>query len=327
MRKGNRAIVVGSGISGLSCALKLQELGIEVEIWTRDRPERTVSMVAAAIWHPYLVFPRERVNRWAIRSYEAFAALTGRPDTGVRFVEGSEYALEPLRRPEWATDAMSMRLHEPDGRTPAHSTFRSLLVETPIYLPWLLGRFIAGGGALVDRTVMHFDEVFDRAPVVINCAGLGAGPLTGDTRLVPVKGQVVRIAPGIIDRFLFDERDPMSPIYMIPRSHDCILGGTAEPGIDNTEAGARAEREIIERCAGFVPGLRHATVLGSIAGARPGRDEVRLEPQLIKDRGLLVHNYGHGGAGVTLSLGCAEEVKSIVAVAIDSARREAIDHG
>lgn len=327
MRKGNQAIVVGCGVSGLSCAIKLQELGIQVEIWAKAPPERTVSMVAAAIWHPYLVFPQDRVNKWAVASYESFAALAERPDTGVRFVEGEEYALEPLREPDWATPAMGMRLFEATDDRPAHYTFRSMLIETPIYIPWLLNRFIEGGGRVVDRAVEHFDEVFDRAPVVINCCGLGAKELTGDDKLHPVKGQVVRVEAGHFDRFIFDERDPMTPIYMIPRTNDCILGGSAEPGAEDTTTDDETTQLIIDRCARFVPSLRDAEVLGVCAGARPARDEVRLEPQLIQGRGLLVHNYGHGGAGVTLSLGCAEEVKSIVAMAVHASVQEPIDHG
>jgi D-amino-acid oxidase len=42
-------------------------------------------------------------------------------------------------------------------------------------------------------------------------------------------------------------------------------------------------------------------------GLRPGRAEVRLEKELISGK-VIIHNYGHGGSGVTLSWGCAEEV-------------------
>ncbi|MCB9849034.1 MAG: FAD-binding oxidoreductase [Phycisphaeraceae bacterium] len=327
MRPGSKAIVIGCGVSGLSCAVKLQELGIDVEIWTKQRPEYTVSMVAAAIWHPYLVFPKDRVNRWAIRSYEQFSALTGRPDAGVRFVDGEEFIPEPLQPPDWATPEMALRLVGGAAGTLPHYTFRSIVIETPIYLPWLLGRFLEGGGVLVDRAVTHLDEGFDHATVVINCAGLGAAFLTEDERLKPVKGQLVRIASGYVDRFCFDERDPMTPIYMIPRSEDCILGGTAEHGVGDNEVSEQVQRRIIERCVRLNPAIENAPVLGSIAGARPWRDEVRLEPQLINHRGLLIHNYGHGGAGITLSLGCAEEVKAIVATAIDASPSGAIDRG
>lgn len=44
---------------------------------------------------------------------------------------------------------------------------------------------------------------------------------------------------------------------------------------------------------------------------RPSRTEVRLEAEKVEGR-TVVHNYGHGGAGVTLSWGCAEEVVEIV---------------
>jgi D-amino-acid oxidase len=40
---------------------------------------------------------------------------------------------------------------------------------------------------------------------------------------------------------------------------------------------------------------------------------VRLEAER-KDAGLVVHNYGHSGAGITLSWACAEEVASFVQV-------------
>jgi D-amino-acid oxidase len=49
-----------------------------------------------------------------------------------------------------------------------------------------------------------------------------------------------------------------------------------------------------------------------IAGLRPFRLETfRLEPETVGDK-FVVHNYGHGGAGITLSWGCAHEIVDIV---------------
>jgi D-amino-acid oxidase len=48
------------------------------------------------------------------------------------------------------------------------------------------------------------------------------------------------------------------------------------------------------------------------AGVRPYRKETyRLEPETIGGK-FVVHNYGHGGAGITMSWGCAEVVRDIV---------------
>ena len=49
-----------------------------------------------------------------------------------------------------------------------------------------------------------------------------------------------------------------------------------------------------------------------IAGVRPYRNCCyRLEAETISHR-FFVHNYGHGGAGITLSWGCAAKVRDIV---------------
>lgn len=49
-----------------------------------------------------------------------------------------------------------------------------------------------------------------------------------------------------------------------------------------------------------------------IAGLRPFRDSsYRLEPEIVSGK-FVVHNYGHGGAGITMSWGCAQEVVDLV---------------
>jgi D-amino-acid oxidase len=51
-------------------------------------------------------------------------------------------------------------------------------------------------------------------------------------------------------------------------------------------------------------------------GLRPARPSVRLEEERLAHGAgqvsRVVHCYGHGGAGVTLSWGCADEVASLV---------------
>lgn len=57
----------------------------------------------------------------------------------------------------------------------------------------------------------------------------------------------------------------------------------------------------------FVPGMTPI-----VAGLRPfRRGSYRLEAQTVQGK-LVIHNYGHGGAGISLSWGCAREVKDLL---------------
>jgi D-amino-acid oxidase len=50
-------------------------------------------------------------------------------------------------------------------------------------------------------------------------------------------------------------------------------------------------------------------VLAERVGLRPfRRSGVRLERDRLRDGRTIIHNYGHGGAGFTMSWGCAHEV-------------------
>jgi D-amino-acid oxidase len=90
-----------------------------------------------------------------------------------------------------------------------------------------------------------------------------------------------------------------------------VVGGTAEEGAWGTEPDAAVAEAILARAAALVPALAGAPVRAHKVGLRPGRPSVRLEAER-RGAQTIVHNYGHGGAGVTLSWPCADEVVALV---------------
>jgi len=75
--------IVGSGVSGLSSAIYLQEAGMDVHILTREMPGETTSAVAGAIWHALSTVGDRRMARWAEQTGERFRQLTEDPASGV----------------------------------------------------------------------------------------------------------------------------------------------------------------------------------------------------------------------------------------------------
>jgi D-amino-acid oxidase len=78
-------------------------------------------------------------------------------------------------------------------------------------------------------------------------------------------------------------------------------------GVWDLDVDPATESAILARGRALVPALEHAAIVSHAVGLRPGRSEVRLET-VRRPGGIIVHNYGHGGGGVTLSWGCADEV-------------------
>ncbi|MCY3002687.1 MAG: FAD-dependent oxidoreductase, partial [Planctomycetota bacterium] len=148
----------------------------------------------------------------------------------------------------------------------------------------------------------------DAAPLVVNCTALGSRELLGDRELRPIRGQLVRVERGSVARFVLDDFDPRGVTYVIPRSTDCIVGGTTDEGAEELLTSDAHTRSILQRCGELEPRLAGAKVLGVSVGVRPARTSVRVEREQPRPGVTLVHDYGHGGAGVTLSWGCAREV-------------------
>jgi D-amino-acid oxidase len=308
------AIVVGCGVIGLTAAVRMRESGLDVRIVAADPPLETTSSVAAALWYPYKAYPEDRVLSWGARTYGVLEDLSRDPASGVRVREGVELWWDRAPYPWWADAVPGVRRcteeELPPGYRDGHR-FTAPVAEMPVYLGYLLDRFISDGGSVEQRTVSSLEELVD-ARVVVNCAGLGARELVGDASMEPIRGQIVRVRNPGLSRFVLDEDNPAGVTYVVPRSDDCILGGTAEEGEWDTEPDPGIAAGILRRCAVVEPRLADAEVLEHRVGLRPGRPEIRLEREDPDHGPPLVHNYGHGGSGITLSWGCAEETLRLV---------------
>ena len=311
-----RVAVVGAGVAGLSCGVRLLEEGHEVRIVARELPPRTTSAVAGAVWFPYRVAPNERTAPWAEASYRRFAALADSADAPVDLVELTMLYPDPLTAEPWWLDAVpgervrtatrkELPMDYGDGRV-VHVP----CVQAPAYLDWLTRRFADLGGRIALQAVDRLVDLPER--VIVNCAGADAAALTGDRELVPVRGQVAYVKTSRSLRFMIDETGPNALAYILPRPDVVVLGGTAEEGDTDLTPREQTTREILAKTRRMQPELAEATLVGAAVGLRPARPTVRLEAEPIDDDRLVVHDYGHGGSGFTLSWGCADEVAATV---------------
>lgn len=305
--------MIGAGVIGLSCAVRLLERGHHVGVVARDLPLETTSSVAAALWYPHRAFPFERVTAWAATTYAELCKLATDAESGVVLRRGVQLLRERAPRPWWA--GAVPELLEVEHVLPPYRAgweMEAPVVEMPIYLRRLTERVEDLGGTL---SRMALGGLPSTGAVVVDAAGLGARLFTDDGSVVPVRGQVVLVEQVGLDRWWLDggdERTGRSATYVVPRSRDIVLGGTEDEGEWDRSPDPVSTDRILARAVELVPELRGARVLGTRVGLRPARPAVRLETE-ARPEGPVVHCYGHGGAGVTLSWGCADEVADLVA--------------
>jgi len=307
-------LVVGAGIIGLTTAVTLAEAGHQVTVVADEIPGLT-SLAAGASWGPYHVKPYHRVSWWSRHTLKVLTELADVASTGVQMVSGIEASRTAVSLPDWAAelpDVKECRGNELPAGFRTGWRYTVPVIDMPRHLGYLLRRLAVAGGLIEERYVANLNDVTAKADAVVNCSGLGARDLAADDSMYPIRGQLVVVSnPGIDTFFSEDTRSSPDLTHYLPQGDTVILGGLAVPGDASREPDPATAEAIIARCFEIEPMLRQAQVLEHRVGLRPTRPQIRLDMERL-DGTLLIHSYGHGGAGASLSWGCAAETEQLI---------------
>jgi len=345
-------LVIGAGVIGFTTALCLLKEGFQVTIIAEQFSPQITSNVAGALWewppavcgHHQNLVSLERSKKWCMASYNLFEKLAQQEKTGVRILNSVFFFRHPvtenkkdfLKMKEMESKLKGFRYDDKLIEENNISTKIGLkdayehlapVVDTDIYMAWLLGQIKEFGGKIIQRKV--FGRLVDieeklktefAAAGIVNCAGLGSVELTNDD-MYPLRGALIRVHndgcnfPKLnkaLSITLEERGNSQNMIYLVPRGNILLLGGLVEKdqwSTDITLKNYKYLRQMYQRCIDFLPMLERAKLdvnQPTRVGLRPARkNNVRLE----HEKGTtIIHNYGHGGSGVTLSWGCAMEV-------------------
>jgi D-amino-acid oxidase len=263
--------------------------------------------VAGALWGASFMEPADEVPSWLEIGREEFRRLARDPASGVRIAPGilASRWTEGPPPPFVFPGAQFERRPAPPGFLDAYRTLVPV-IDMPRYLDYLVGRL---GLEIELRRLGSLAEV--DAAVIVNCCGTGARDLVPDPAMRALRGQHVVVENPGIEEFFVEEQRESEWVGYFPHGPRVVLGGVAADDDWSLEPDPAVARAIVERCASVEPRLRDARVIEHQVGLRPARGGVRLEEESIGGV-RCIHNYGHGGSGVSLSWGSARAVARII---------------
>lgn len=329
-----RVCVIGAGIAGLTSAFCLQNSipNVDVTIVAEKVSPHTTSDGSGGKWEPHLVHKSQEnvIRRWGQLTFDYLLKLFLSPDakdSGVQLMSGFNFRLDTpeTQSPFWKDTVIAYRtLTDQEIKAIKPSAkggifFTTLVLNSHKYLPWLMEKFQGKGGRIIKRKLNSINEIANDFDVIINCSGLGAGQLVGDRNVQPIRGHLTKVYAPWLKHF-YQDKDDKDFILILPGADGIVsIGGTSHVGDWDTSVRQEDKDRIWKGALKLVPSLQNAKKVEDWVGLRPSRTTVRLEMEELQSFSkpvMVIHNYGHGGSGITVSWGCAQDVVDLCKDAI-----------
>jgi D-amino-acid oxidase len=322
--------IIGGGIHGLSTGVLLQYLGYDTKLLSDsvayiDGPDipTVCTDYAAASVYPVQVesgLSEDELIRQAEATFEPFYETDGIPVRKHR-----HYYVYEDEHPEPNPDRMEVQdATAYDGDIPSRSghsirggyVCKEYFVEMPEYIPQLYDAYLALGGELERRTVTPDDlEALEGRPI-FNCSGYGSKDLFGDESMKAVKGHILQVPyegeEPLPFSYTYTPTDYTHYAYMYPRKHSVLFGGSYLMGdIENGQWSGESPNQPMTIDNETIPERlytvnndimsQHIEINKDKIRAKHGFRPYRTDGIRIEKDGNVIHNYGHGGSGVSLS--------------------------
>ncbi|KAK6524465.1 hypothetical protein TWF281_011373 [Arthrobotrys megalospora] len=343
-----KIVVIGAGVAGLTTALLLAKRRHNVTVIAKHMPGdydiEYTSPWAGANYFPFSI-AGDKSRKWERSTYpELMRLATQVPESGIHVQDANIFVVDGIpvtgfmkdlvdEEPWFKNFVQGFRIFGkeelPEGMK-SGTTFKSVCINTAIYLPYLVGQCLKYGVVFKRGIVKHVADAANlhisgkKADLVVNCSGLLACKLGGveDKKVMPARGQIVLVrneAPGMYTTSaVHDGDDEMLYIMMRAAGGGTILGGCYQKGNWSPEIDPNLANRIMKRCVDVCPelaggkGVQGLDIIRHGVGLRPWREGgARIEKEII-DGVKVVHNYGAAGWGYQASYGMSEDTVALV---------------
>ncbi|KAI6158189.1 hypothetical protein BKA82DRAFT_996629 [Pisolithus tinctorius] len=353
-------VVIGAGVVGLSTAIRIQEEGgyratVVAETFPTDPKTIRYASHWAGAHHVSAAFDDKRQREMDKGTFEIMwkDSAHGGPIQGCFLRHNhTEFRSDGVDPTEWLDYMPEFRSVSNNELVPGATrgwTFTTFTLYPPVYLNWLLGRFLTNGGTIVRAQLQHISQAMhggisglpQRPDAIVACVGLGARFLGGieDKEVYPVRGQsIVLKAPWVKYSRTLSCADG-SYFYMMPRvTGDVLVGGIKSANdwfpIPRKEGRDYILAGVLAICPELAPPKIRAERVPTIDDLRPLIVEegcalppsrnggIRLETEWFKaspqSKIPVVYNYGHAGMGFQSSWGSASIALDLLEEALAS---------